>query len=798
MRKSLLFISLTLLNLAAFAQGTQTVKGIIIDKDSKSPLAMAVIACTDDANQNLVAEADSAGNFIIKNVPVGKHQFVARYVGYNERVLTNIEVNSGKQVDLTVEMEESVKKNLGEVKIGARKTGETINEMATVSTRTFDVHETERYAGSRQDPARMASNFAGVQGTDDSRNDIVVRGNSPLGVLWRFEDIDIFNPNHFAIPGSSGGPLSIINNKYLSNSDFMTGAFAAEYGNAVASVFDLHMRNGNKDKVEFTGQVGILGTEAAIEGPLSKKHKASFIATYRYSNFNFLQKAHIPIGTKSIPEYQDASLRLNFPIGKKSKLAFFAIGGISNIDLIVHKDTVPPTELYGENDRDQYFASSIYVAGASFSHIINPKTFTKITIANQGQAVDAHHDRVYRDSAYKVTDIHPIMGYHFGQSKWSISWFVNHKINSATTLKAGIHADRFSFNYKDSIREFTPNWKYRWNYEGSAFLIQPYVQMKHSFNEKFFMTAGLHAQYYTGTNSKSLEPRIGFNYSLPNQQKLTLGYGLHSQMQPYYTYFYRQGTDQPSSDGMYNKNMDFTRSHQVVLGYEKQLNPFLRIKAETYYQYLYNVPIETRAGSSFSILNEGSGFSRMFPDTLVNKGYGQNKGIELTVEKFFNKGYFFLLTGSLYDSKAKGNDNAWRNTDFNGQYAANAVAGTEKKIGKSSFNVSGKLTIGGGKRFSPIDTMASRIKGEMVVVDAARNTKKMANYFRFDMKLGWKYNSHKYGLTHEIAIDLINVTGHKNELSYTYQPDNVKLGIDPVVKQYQLGFLPLLYYKIDF
>jgi hypothetical protein len=695
-------------------------------------------------------------------------------------------------------MEESVKKNLGEVKIGARKTGETINEMATVSTRTFDVHETERYAGSRQDPARMASNFAGVQGTDDSRNDIVVRGNSPLGVLWRFEDIDIFNPNHFAIPGSSGGPLSIINNKYLSNSDFMTGAFAAEYGNAVASVFDLHMRNGNKDKVEFTGQVGVLGTEASIEGPLSKKHKASFLATYRYSNFNFLQKAHIPIGTKSIPEYQDASLRLNFPIGKKSKLAFFAIGGISNIDLLVHKDTVPPTELYGENDRDQYFASSIYVAGASFSHIINAKTFTKITIAKQGQAVDAHHDRVYRDSAYKVTDIHPIMGYHFGQNKLSISWFVNHKFSGATTMKAGIHADEFSFNYKDSIREFTPNWKYRWNYQGNAFLIQPYVQMKHSFNEQFFMTAGLHAQYYTGSNSKSLEPRIGFNYSLPHQQKLTLGYGLHSQMQPYYTYFYRQGTDKPSSDGMYNMHMDFTRSHQVVLGYEKQLNPFLRIKAETYYQYLFNVPIETRAGSSFSILNEGSGFVRMFPDTLANKGFGQNKGVELTVEKFFNKGYFFLLTGSLYDSKAKANDNVWRNTDFNGHYAVNAVAGTEKKFGKSSFNVSGKLTIGGGKRFSPIDTMASRIKGEMVVIDAQRNTKKMANYFRFDMKLGWKYNSHKYGLTHEIAIDLINVTSHRNELSYTYQPDNVKLGIDPVVKQYQLGFLPLLYYKIDF
>ncbi len=158
--------------------------------------------------------------------------------------MDNVIVNSGKEVILNIEMEESTAL-LEEVVIYAQRNGEVRNEMATVSARQFSVAETNRYAGSRGDPGRMASNFAGVQGADDSRNDIIVRGNAPSGVLWRLEGVNIPNPNHFAIPGTGGGPVTILNNKFLSNSDFFTGAFPAEFGNGIAGAFDLEMRNGN-------------------------------------------------------------------------------------------------------------------------------------------------------------------------------------------------------------------------------------------------------------------------------------------------------------------------------------------------------------------------------------------------------------------------------------------------------------------------------------------------------------------------------------------------------------------------
>ena len=179
----------------------------------------------------------------------------------------------------------------------------------------------------------MASNFAGVQGADDSRNDIVVRGNSPIGVLWRLEGVDIPNPNHFAIAGTTGGPVSIINNKYLSNSDFFTGAFPAEYGNSIAGVFDLNMRRGNNEQHEFSGQLGFLGTELFAEGPINKSKKSSYLGSFRYSTLQLFQFMNLSIGTSAVPNYFDGGVKLSFPKGT-SIINVFAIGGKSNIDIL--------------------------------------------------------------------------------------------------------------------------------------------------------------------------------------------------------------------------------------------------------------------------------------------------------------------------------------------------------------------------------------------------------------------------------------------------------------------------------
>lgn len=781
---------LLLTNYYSNAQLVQTVKGNVLDKDSKQSIVGSVIVMTDDSTNKTAIISDIDGNYVLNNIPVGKHNFICKMIGYSSVALQNVLVTSGKQVVLNFELETNLKQ-LKEIKITAYDKKSAINEMASVSARTFDIQETERYAGSRQDPARMASNFAGVSGTDDSRNDIVVRGNSPLGVLWRIDDIDIFNPNHFNIPGSTGGPVSIINNKTLANSDFFTGAFPAEYGNSTSSVFDLKLKNGNKDKYEGTFQFGVMGAEIGLEGPISKKQKSSFVVAYRYATLDWLNSLHIPIGTNSIPKYQDATIKLNFPISKKGTITLFGLGGKSNIDLIVSKFTTPPTEAYGENDRDQYFKSNMGVIGASYLHKISKSAYSKLVISKQYQMVDANHIRIYRNSDYKIDSTKSILGYNFSTGKNSAAWFINKKIGNQHTFKIGVNAEQYLIQLKDSIREFTNNWQNRWNYNGNAFLIQPYIQYKFKISDSLILTAGIHSQIFTlNKNSKSIEPRLGIKKILKHNQSISFGTGLHSQLQPLYTYFYHYPT-KPASE-THNINMGFTKSLHFVLSYDKVLNKNLRIKSEVYYQHLFNVPIENKAGSSFSLLNMGSGFERFFPDTLVNKGTGKNYGIEFTLEKFFSKGFYYMLTGSLYNSKATGNDGIERNTDFNGNFVINALGGYEKALTKkSTFTTGAKITYGGGKRYSDYDLAKSKAFGDGVIVEASRNIYQTKEYFRADLKLGIRINAKK--VAHEVAIDIVNIFNTRNILGFTYIPDK-----NILEKKYQLGFLPLFYYKVDF
>jgi hypothetical protein len=784
-----------LLPFYSLAQRTQTLKGKVVEKESSFPLPGVTVAVLD-ITPPLAAITDTDGTYSISGIPVGKHTVLISFMGYRDVTLNDVLFTSAREVILPVELEERAVK-MNEVTITHRR--EHINDMALVSTKTFDVQETERYAGSRSDPARMASNFAGVQGGDDSRNDIVVRGNSPQGVLWRVEGVDIPNPSHFAVPGTTGGPVSMLNSKTLGNSDFFTGAFPAEYGDAIAAAFDVRLRNGNNNKHEFTAQVGLLGTELAGEGPISRKSGSSYLFTYRYSTLQIFQGLGIKIGTTSVPKYQDASFKLNFPLGKKTNLSLFGIGGLSAIDLIVSNLTKPEPQLYGESDRDQYFKANTGIVGLTLSRIIDQNTFTRLTVAQTTNDISAAHIKVSRDYNFVIdAPLKPILGYDFYTATTVAHWFLNKKLSAKSTIKFGVINNYYYTDLSDSSRQYPANrkdWVYRLAYKGATDLVQTYFQYKYRPTDDLTFNAGLHAQYLTHNGSKALEPRVSMRWAINATNNLTAGYGLHSQMQPLYQYFAFLQNDSPS---MRNYNIDFTRSHHFIVGFDRVLAPSVRFHAEVYYQYLFNVPVEVRKGSSYSALNQGSTFTRAFPDTLQNTGTGYNNGLELTLEKSFSHGYYMLLTASLFDAKAKGNDGVYHNTDFNTGFAYNVLGGYEKKLSEYSTLITGiKLTYIGGKLYSPVNTIASDSLGDMVVVDSLRNTQQFPAYFRADLKGGIRINSKK--ATHEIGLDLVNIFNTRNVLSLTYSTDLAAQGSAyPFYTQYQLGFLPIFYYRIDF
>lgn len=794
--KNYLFILLAIVSSLSFSQ--QTVKGKVVDLESKFPLPGVNVVVISDTAKVYGAATDINGNFKINNVPVGRQQLKFSFIGYNVQIIT-IEVNSGKETVVNVEIEESAEM-MEEFKVVANDNKEVSNEMAVVSAQQFSVEETNRYAGSRGDPARMASNFAGVSGADDSRNDIIVRGNSPLGVIYRVEGITIPNPNHFSIAGSSGGPVSIINNKSMANSDFFTGAFPAEYGNSTAGVFDLKLRAGNNEKFEFSGQFGFLGTELLAEGPLSKNHRSSFLAMYRYSTVSLFSALGINIGTTAVPKYQDFAAKFNFPLENGGNLAIWGLGGASNIDILIsnQKDT-SEVDLYGENTKDQYFGTQMYVGGLTYSHPINENTYVKSTFTASLDQQNSHHDTISRtitpEGDFLLLGIDKFMAYEFKTLRFSSATSINRKFGKKDVLKVGYVADYAQFNFLDSVttNSSAQTYRYRWNSEGAYYTLQPYVSWKHKFSDKLILTAGLSSFYMSiGNAFSAIEPRLGLKWDASKKGSFSFGLGRHSQSQPAYTYYYLN----PGNSNPHNTDLGLTFSNHVVAGYSHKFNKNLGGKIETYYQSLSGIPVELHP-SAFALSNAGGGFSRLFPDTLQNSGTGYNYGVELTLQRYFSGNWHAMVTGSVYNSRYTPSDGIERNTSYNGNYAVNFLAGKEFVIKeRKTFGLGVKVTSAGGKRYGEVDTLNSRLQGEVIFTDNNFNEYQFRNYFRADLKVTYKANAEK--VTHEIGIDFVNLLGTQNILSLSYAPVPGDPNANPIRENYQLGFLPIFYYRIDF
>jgi hypothetical protein len=781
----------SLLPLGIYAQsGTQTIRGTIVDRQSKYQLAGAVVTVkgTDPLIGTL---SDENGEFRLLNVPLGRHTVVITYLGYAAKTLPNVLVQQGKETALnTIEMEETVVENQEVVVTSQVDKTQALNEMSTVSTRQFSMEEASRYAGSLNDPSRMAANFAGVSGGNDSRNDIIIRGNSPTGLLWRLEGMPIPNPNHFGSLGATGGPVSILNYNQLANSDFMTGAFPAEYGNAVSGVFDLQMRNGNNKKREYLGQLGFNGLEVGLEGPFSKKSRASYLFNYRYSTLQLFKAAGLNFGTgAAVPQYQDASLKIDLPTAKYGRFSLFAIGGTGYIELLdTPKDsTKNSSNLYSNDGYNVYFRSTMGTTGLSNIYFLNSSSYIKSGILASYAANDITQDSV----SLKTYDTSPNYSGLRSETRVVFTLQYNKKFSAKNTLHSGTYVQSLNFNYNERVYDIhIPGWKDLSVNSGSSVLTEVFSQWKHRFSEQLSSTVGLHFQHFAYNNSKALEPRVGMRWQFRPTQSLNFGAGLHNQLQSLGTYFIQT----KQADGSYvatNKNLGFTRSLHLVLGYDFNFSKSWRLKTETYYQYLSNVPVEQKS-SSYSQINWGTDYYSPYVDSLVNNGTGYNYGLEITIEKFLSHGFYFLSTTSLFNSKYKGSDGIERNTTFNGNYVFNLLGGKEFKLTpKSSFLVDIKTTYAGGKRYIPIDLAKSKQNQQLEYDQSNPFVDKYPDYFRADIKFTYRRESKSF--TQELSLNIQNVSNHQNVFSRTYSRTE-----DKIVDKYQIGFFPVPQYRILF
>jgi hypothetical protein len=785
--KRVLFISaLMVITLCVGAQNntlTQTVKGTVIDEQSGNVLSNATVLIE---SLSKAAMTDETGNFKLTGIPIGRQTIKVSYAGYEEAYVQNIEVTSSKEVVLEIKLKEKVKK-LDEVIVTAgRQKNKALNDAAVVSARQFSVEEAVRYAGSRNDPSRMAQNFAGVSGGNDARNDIIIRGNSPAGVLWRMEGIDIPNPNHYSTLGSTGGPVTILNTNTLKNSDFLTGAFPAQYGNALAGVFDLRLRNGNSEKFEFLGQMGFNGFEFGAEGPLSTETKSSFLVNYRYSLIAAIQPLGLNVGTgAATPYYQDVNFKLHFHTKKAGTFDWFGLGGESHIKFKADDED----NLYATNDgslRDRNFQSYTGVTGLTHTYFFNPTASGKLTLAvSQTQS----------DYTEEFTDITKPDKIAFDkvntQIKYSAGYTFNKKFNSKNQFTTGIIADLNKLKLRNDYIPRGDSVLTRFvDTKENAALIRAFANFYHRFNDKLSTNIGLYGQSFTLNNSNAVEPRFNIKYQVKKNQALAFGMGLHSQIQPLEVYFYKT-TNTAGQSELTNSNLDFVKSLHSVLGYDINFSKYRRFKTEVYAQYIYNAAVEKNS-SSFSMLNSGADF--YFPDktNLVNNGKGYNYGVELTLERFLNKGFYYLATISVFQSKYKGSDDIWRNTAFNSNFASNILGGKEFKLNqKSALGIDTKITYAGGQRYTPFDLTTSEVQGYVVLKENEAYSLQNKAYLRWDVKFSYTKNGKK--ATQKWYIDLQNFTNRKNIYIRTLNPKNGKAG-----EINQIGFFPNINYQITF
>lgn len=788
MKRAIVILLFIIIQASVYSQYRQNLRGTIRDKTTEMVLPGANIALMR-GEQIQGTTSNSAGSFVFENMPIGRYNIEVRYLGYEPFVMRNVELVSGKERVLDIALEEQAIV-FDEIEVKAHAKGETINKMVSVSARSFSVRETERYAGALGDPSRMASNFAGVITANDSRNDIIIRGNSPQGLLWRLEGVNIPNPNHFGALGSTGGPVSMLNNNLLTNSDFFTGAFPAEYGNALSGVFDLHMRNGNTSQHEFVAQAGFNGIEAGAEGPLSSKNNASYIANYRYSVPAFMDKLEGGKGN-AVPAYQDLTFKIDVPRTKAGKFSLFCIAGDSHIEI---------DDRNGNGTSYDTPANTVTINKSRMGVIALTHRFFPDSVSNFYTTVSASYQGV-QTSVDSLTQSRGMMAY-FGEKNSDISFEASTKytrrISSRNTFIAGGRFERRSIHYTDSVTGEVmdpPIFDYYIKSlqidQNNLNHVSAYAQWQHKLNNHLTLYGGLYSRYFVFNNSWSVDPRASISYRFNNSSNISLAYGNHSQMQPMYVYFTEDYDRKTNTYKQTNTKLDFSKAHHIVAGYNTMLTKNLRFKTEVYYQHLYKIPVEDTS-SYFSMINSGASFNQSRIESLVNEGLGRNYGTEISLEKYLDNHYYYMINVSLFDSKYLAGDGLWRNTEFNTNYVLNALGGYEIKINeRAAIDINMRVTWSGGKRDLYIDLDKSVETGQAVYDQSKAYSQRGKEYFRLDARVSFKLNGKH--ITQEWALDVTNITDYKNLYSSTYDTQS-----QSIKNIYQQSRYPMFLYRINF
>ena len=760
------------------AQTTQTVRGQVCDVASGEPMVGVTITVENGITMSAVSDID--GNFVIENVPVGRHAIRATFIGYEPVLLKEQLLSSGKEMVLNLRMRENISE-LGEVVVKPRVNKQMpLNEMAQVGARMFSVEEATRYAGGMADPARTASMFAGVA-TGGATNGISIHGNSPQMLQWRVEGVEVPNPNHFAeITEAGGGVFTSLNGTVLANSDFLTGAMPVEFGNALSGAFDMKMRVGNNSKYEHAVQVGTLGVDFASEGPLGKGSKASYLVNYRYSFLEIAKKLHAINMENETLDYQDLSFKLNMPTKKAGTFAVWFTGLIDNYENKV-PDVSEWETLWDMND--SWSRQKNCAVGLNHSYRFRSGGSLHSSVAFTG----AYRKLGVNDYDTEMNMMPEMAGRN---SQWNviISTQHQHKFSSRYTMQNGFEHQHLDFHtWMDYIHE-TGGPLYRvYDSEGNTGLTRLYTNHKVALSSRLSTVAGVNVMWFNLNDQWLVEPRISLQYKTSPSSTLSVAYAMNSRKETTDTYFVLM-------DGKYpNEDLGLTRSHHISASFAQRLGENAMLKIEPYWQWLFDVPVEQ--GTTYSVLNH----RKFFQDrALVNEGAGRNYGIDLTLERYLKNGLYGMITATLFKSEYRDAQRQWHHSRHDRRYITNILGGKEWMTGrarKNVFGINGRLTLMGGDRYTPMpdgltyeDVMQRPDKSipEDEGMDPFTKQKGMNVGYAFSVK----YTINKRSTAHHFILEYLQMR--------TFQGQTFDLKTHEIVDKFTSLTFPNIAYRVEF
>lgn len=797
MKKLLFFLVLTVSGGIVFAQTSQTIRGTVVDKFTKTPLigATVYVSNTDPVIGTIT---DQNGKYLLKKVPLGRAEVVSSYVGYNQYSSGHFIVTSAKEIILNIEMVEGL--TIDGVEISAiRDVNEPLNELAYVSARSFSAEDTERVPVSLNDVSSMAQSYPGTQqGRLDIENDIIVRGNTSFGMIWRLEGLDIPAPNHYARPGTSGGGISILSAQLMSRSDFYTGGMPAEFGNTISAAFDIHLKNGNTQRYENRFRLNLIGIDYALEGPI-KKEQSSFIFNARYSMLGVLNNLGFhPAGENAFNEFYDFSFNLYFDHpGKNSKWNIFGMAGNSvEIYNPLHPAEERDPEVWWHAD-SVWFASQMATVGAIYTKTHNATTFSKFAIAGTYSFIDRSDDTLNLNNEpfrYRDDETH--------ENRLYATYVFSKRFGPLFRMKTGVIGNLIDYRFyqmyfprRSTVDEIARRFNGKQaEGEGLTQTAQAYAQGVYQLTDKITVSGGFHLLTLFHNMTTEVDPRLSFKYQINRNHRLSLAAGRYSQHLPLPAFSYVE--PDTLADGRIetvfpNKNLKMLSSNHLILGYQYATDNLLKIQAEAYLQDLHKVPVSPDPEDLYCFMNTNSEFPVF---TVVSEGRGRNYGLDLTVEKMTARSFYFLLTGSLFAAKYRPLDGKWYHNRYSSLFVSAFTAGKEFDFKRGRvLQVGARLILNGGYRYTPPDLVKSAEEDQFVGLEGAHNQSQMPNYWRIDTRIAYRWSKPKYAM--HVSLDIQNITNHRNPngvwynrttnaVDYNYHPGN--------------ALIPMVNFAVDF